>query len=135
MKYHQTSQFKKLRDQWYRKLAKSGFEDIEKLGHTSTEPVLITCTKISSMTLAKEVAQEYYVLITHRVSSEKFDCPEDEIVMRRISNGIRIKVISEELKSLGYKNERKTIRYIIRKYEQRWGIKKWKPEQLTYRKK
>lgn len=154
--------FKELQEIWYAKLATVGFVDIEKDGqlltsasypyrhigsktqkasypyrHVGSEDAKsITSNYFQRLDAFYRVLgakQLYFEMISSRVQVEKFDCDADEIIMRRTAEGAQIKAISEELKVLGHKNERKTIRYVIRKYEHRWNIKTWKPEQLTWR--
>ena len=65
------------------------------------------------------------------IKNEDWKDPVDKLVMIRHVQGKLIKDISQELKDRGYnKNHRQTIRFIIRKYELKWKIKNWKPEQL-----
>jgi hypothetical protein len=53
--------------------------------------------------------------------------------MFRVADGARNCEISRELREIGdpiCKGYRQTIMFIIRHYENLWGIKNWKPEQM-----
>lgn len=126
MKFHETEEFKKQKKDWYQKLKESGFKDIEVV--VGNEEKLRQYSK----GYANNDKLDYYQALTYYVSSESFDNETDEFIMIRCSNGTKIKDISDELKKNSKKrSHRETIRYIIRKYEVRWGIKNYKPSQLS----
>ena len=136
MRKKKINTFKQLQAKWYKKLAKTGFIDIEKgdrLKQHASHPYRNAYRSDEGGELLRDSKQKYFELLSYHIQIEKFDCSADEIIMKRISEGAKIKTISAELRKLGHKNERKTIRYVIRKYEHRWNIKNWKPEQLTRR--
>ncbi len=80
----------------------------------------------SAPKVVRESKQRYYELLGHGYSGEEFSDPVEKIVMERKSNGISIKQISIELKTLNQRSHRETIRHIIQKYEVKWGLRKQK---------
>ncbi len=83
-----------------------------------------------------ESKRRYFELIAQFFSDERwFEDDSDRLIMQRTSEGWTIAEISKELRSLGkFKFNRDTIRYIRRRYENKWGVRHWKPEQMVSRK-
>lgn len=131
----------KLKKEWEKKLKDSGFNDAEK--EINGERVLIENTTANSKfgilanyKLAAEVVREnkaeYFRVLYQKFSEEKsFEDSEDRLIMERTAEGRTIKEISDELKEklsnnrVRSKFNRNTIRYVRRRYENKWGIKKW----------
>jgi hypothetical protein len=129
MKFYETDDFKRQQQEWYGKLAEAGFND--------AETVIANDHKLKQYSCRREPLNNnklhYYQAITEYVNTQSFDCEIDEIVMFMRADGIKIKDISTELKKRGLeRSHRETIRYIIRKYEVRWGVKKYKPSQMSF---
>lgn len=143
-KFYKTKQFNELKQAWDKILENSGFVDIEK--EKNGERVLKTCSmsifyrrgpkNIEITDLIKDHRQSYYQLLAEHVAKElAFEDESDRIIMQRTSEGYKISEISLELKALNKaKFNRDTIRYVRRRYENKWGIKNWKPEQMVSRK-
>ena len=65
----------------------------------------------------------------------EFEDEADRLIMEWTAEGREIKEISIELKKLGMrKSYRNTIRFVRRRYEDKWGIREWKPEEMVSRK-
>lgn len=79
-----------------------------------------------------ENKRDYYQMLQRRVSQARFDSDLDRAVMMMKSEGALIVEICRALLKKGILKYRGTIRLIIRKYEHRWGIRHWKPEQMDY---
>jgi hypothetical protein len=141
MNYWHTDKFLRLQKKWDKKLAKSGFVDAER--RTEVDSVLksTSCNMVepsdrgSTQSVGVEAKRAYFELLADHVLSFEWTDRADELIMRRTSEGMRIVNVSKELKRLHLKCERKTIRYVIRKYESLWKIRKWTPAQLTYNRK
>lgn len=124
--------FKQLQKEWYSRLADEGFKDIEKHDDLS----LIHQWSSYVYRKAKDPyvrwsKQEYFMSMTECANTQPFDRDVDAIIINMVTDGKSIKDISKCLKDLHLKpSHRHSIRYIIRKYEHRWGIRTWKPEQL-----
>lgn len=138
MRKWQTTRFKELEAEWEKKLAESGFEDAEK--KIAGERVLKQSADYAYR--RKEHTEEYreaklayYSLISQKIHGTRFDDDSDKLIMEKTAEGWSIQEISRELKHLEMpKFNRDTIRYIRRRYETRWGIRHWKPEEMVSRK-
>jgi hypothetical protein len=120
VKFWTKAEFKELEYKWYKKLKRNGFKDIElSLGN---QRVIANPSK-----LRKDLynSQEYYRQLKVNLVGGSYDCKADRVVMSLRTEGVPIKSISAKLGSLGLKSHRETIRKIIRKYETRWGVRKW----------
>ena len=131
-KFWEDEGFKKIQNEWYKTLNKEGFEDAEKM--VGGEMVLTQRASNAyrqADLLIRSSKEDYFDLLTRMVQDQPFDDEVDKLVMTRLSEGISIKEISKELEQLGKRSHRQTIRFIKRKYENRWGIKTWKKEQMA----
>jgi len=72
----------------------------------------------------------YYSLLHSKVNSEKFENQIHEIIMAKAAEGAKICKIIEALEAKGKYIHRETVRFIIRRYEHKWGIREWTPKQL-----
>jgi len=130
--FWESDSFKKLQQKWYEKLKKSGFDDAERVvGDELKLKQRATNAYVQAPRVVRQAKLDYYRALCEYVHREKFKNEADELIMLRRSEGITIKQISKELKKLGFKHHRQTIRYVIRKYEHRWNIKKWSLDKLT----
>lgn len=133
-------EFKKLQDEWYAKLADSGFNDIEKF--VGGEWVLdikysdaAICRNMPDPFI-RELQEEYYRTLNHTLQNENvvFKKEIHRYILTRHSEGAKAKTISEELEEMGQYAHRHTIRFIVRRYESAWGIKNYRPTQLNKKK-
>lgn len=132
-KFYQTTEFKDLAKLWEEKLEKDGLPDIEK--HVGNRQVL----KQNSPNVyrqmdsfRREAKEDYFRIIGFCVQDLAFDNEVDKLVMEHKAKGAKITEICEALLKAGMSRYRRTVRLIIRKYEDRWGIRTWRPEQLKY---
>lgn len=84
--------------------------------------------------LERESRLDYYCIVSNLAQNTKFHNILDEIVMVKHSDGATIKEIVDILKLKGISRDRKTIRYIIRRWQMNWGIKIWSPRQMNLKK-
>ena len=124
-KFYQTDEFLRISKEWEKRLEKSGFIDAEKGQQTVIRYRQNDNEWIESKAL-------YYQALQECVSRARFDCEIDRIVMTLKAEGARITEICAALLANGFKKYRGTVRLVIRKYEAKWGIRTWKPEQLNY---
>jgi hypothetical protein len=77
--------------------------------------------------------EEYYRLISQYVSSETtvFRSEVDQYILTRHAEGAKHSAIVSELEARGISKHRHSIRFIIRRYEMAWGIKKYSDKQLN----
>lgn len=139
MRKWRSKEFEALQKEWDERLKETGFEDIEK--NIGGERVLKQSSDYAyrrkeHTQVYRENKLSYFMLLAEFLAKERnFDDESDRLIMMRTSDGWTIQEISQELKSLGKnKFNRDTIRYIRRRYENRWGIRAWKPEQMVSRK-
>lgn len=86
---------------------------------------------LKSNEYVRENKSDYYSLIMFYTENEKFTAEVDHVVMLRHAAGFRIQDICRELSFRGYPRHRQTVRFIIRHYENKWGVRKWTPIQLN----
>lgn len=112
--------FKQLKGEWYKKIQELGFVDIEdehgrlkqnasNSYRTSIQPVI-------------ESKLRYYELLGQMAHQETFRDHVERLIIERRSNGVKFKDICRELKEMGERCHKSTIRRIMRYYERKWGI-------------
>lgn len=106
-------QFLKLQQKWYRKLARSGFKDIESplkpgqpLKHWDSVDFQLDHTKESFLE-----RQRYYELAGQLLHDFHFKNKVDKKIWEMHSNGVSLTIISEKVKL-----HRNTVHRIIKKY-------------------
>lgn len=127
------TEFKEQQAAWYAVLKKSGFKDIE-VGDQLKQRA--TNAYKQATRVERHAKQEYFLLLSQyfREKAPEFDDSIDFFVMHRFALGRSNREICDALEALGHPRHRKTVMFIRRKYENRWGIRKWSPEQLRSRK-
>lgn len=148
-RFRKSSEFQKLKSDWDKKLKDSGFVDAEREVDGFVKLKVATSDtgrfgdifRHSKDKVKREAQQEYFHLLSQAVSrATDFEDDSDRLIMERTAEGKTIREISIELRSLlpedrqRSKHNRDTIRYVRRRYENKWGVKSWKPEQMTSRK-
>lgn len=147
-KFWTSEKFKKLKHKWEEKLKKSGFEDVEKEinGHVTLKSYSSCESRYAGIyrfapTVVREGKEDYYRILSQKVHLElNFEDESDKLIMEWTAEGRKVKDISEELKRLlpdgkqRSKHYRNTIRYVRRRYEDKWGIKSWTEEQMGLKK-
>lgn len=124
-KYWETKQFKELESHWYDLLQLNGFQDHEK--KVKGEMVLRQNAGNSyrgAEELEREMKALYYSIVKGKASTEEqFKDEVEKLVMHMRGEGIKIAKICEELRDMGERCHRQTVRQIIQKWEIRWGIR------------
>lgn len=128
--YWKTKKFKDLQGEWYEKLKSFGFKDLE---YQSNDTII--GFKSDESDVQREAKREYYSALAQYIKeyAPEFDDSIDYFVMYKFSIGYKNVQIRKELSAMGISRHKKTIMYIRRKYESRWGLREWKPEQLRSR--
>jgi hypothetical protein len=118
------AEFKQLQTEWYRKLADSGFRDVERSGRVGPSPTT------SEEILIRET---YYSRLNEAIYDEQteFRNEIDKHILTRHAEGAAINTIVNELREFGTPRQRKAIRFIIRKYVMNWGIRSFTRKQLN----
>jgi hypothetical protein len=125
--------FKELQSYWYSLLEKAGFKDQEILiGEElilKRPPFHYRNTQIKR----KELQEEYYKMMSEHALDEttQFSNQIDKYIILRHIEGVKQKQIVQELLECGTPKSRRSVRVIIRRYEMRWGIRYYTPEQLN----
>jgi len=132
-KFYLTNEFKSLSKEWDQKLESEGLGDVEKSldgGRVLRQRSSNVYRQMDRTTIeAKEI---YFQQLNSCLQAADFDSEIDKIVMSLKAQGAKIIEICAYLTEIGKSRYRKTVRLIIRKYEDRWGIRIWRPEQLNY---
>lgn len=135
--------FKRLKREWDEKLRESGFEDAEK--EVGGERVLrqsadYAYRRKETVGVIRECKLEYFTLLSQKIEETRFEDGWDRLIMEMTAEGKSIREISDHLKALipkgrkRTKHNRMTICYVRRRYEHKWGIRTWKPEEMQSRK-
>jgi hypothetical protein len=136
------AEFRELQKHWYRKLKASGFEDIEtmdkhgmRLKNEHRRFFRSRGDRDRDMWQSTfiEAKITYYLNITQKVNDPKtkFKRDLDRIIMTMHSDGFNKCEIVKFLAAFGYTRHRKSVTYLIRRYEDEWGLKKYTQKQLN----
>lgn len=133
--FWKSQEFKDLQAEWYARAAASGFVDIEDEKNLEQKDFFKQRIRDPAQVRTKmqrDIRREYYLLLAQYIAEKapEFDDSIDYFVMHKFSVGFTNAQIVKALAELGKTRHRKTVMYIRRKYEDRWGIRKWKPEEL-----
>ncbi len=132
MTFWETKHFKALQRAWYQRLKDQGFQDAEEL--IGTELVLRQTAAHpyrGQDQLGRESKEAYYYFVAQQIDDTVFATDIDRLIMLRHSEGRKICHIVAELEELGMGRTRDTVRYRIRVYEMKWGIRQYTPKQLN----
>lgn len=138
-KFWKTPKFRLAAAEWEARLKASGFKDAEKTWNG--ERVLKQTAdhaywRRGTSDLVREAKLTYFLALAQHITNERrWSDKSDRFIMERTAEGWTIKEISVAMEKAGLrKSNRDTIRYIRRRYEHRWGIRKWTPQQMVSRK-
>lgn len=132
MEFWKSRQFKILYNSWNQKLKDSQFEDAEiDLKNDRQLKQRATNSYRQATELEREARLEYFLTIGNLANETRFPTALDEYVMLRHSEGASIKEIVAEIRDFSIRRDRKTIRYIIRRWQEIWGIRSWSPHQMN----
>ena len=154
MTYWKSSEFKELQQAWYQKLAEHGFDDVETMVgdelllrqhaaeayrslrlikrkiYRSDEGDIVRIARTELNWTARHAKEDYFRIISSMAQTSEFKNEVDRIVIVRFAEGKKACEICEELKQRGTPRYRHAIRFIVRRYEMQWGLKKYTPRQL-----
>lgn len=125
MKYYQTHVFRETQREWKKRLKDSGFKDIE----NDKQHIVGSNLSSDNKKVSKQERFDYFRMIINKLYSDSLVVPpdinpRDLIVMAMRGNGYLLKQIAKENKI-----DRRTVRFIIRRYEHLWGIRFWTKKQ------
>jgi hypothetical protein len=133
-----SKEFKNLQKIWYAKLAKDGFDDQEKIVGNESKLKQNSANVYRQASQTEIEAKEiYFKSVSDKVNDlrTEFDSIIDKMIMACVSKGMFISETCKYLKDKGKSRNRETVRLIIRKYEDLWKIRSWKPDQLKHKSK
>jgi hypothetical protein len=132
MKFWEKPGFKKLKEKWYAIIEKDGFVDVESdAGSRDYLKQWAGNIYKNESPVAREAKESYFSLLSSCAQREKdYSTVIDAIVMQQAALGISAQDIVAYLKVCGYSRERRTVGFIIRRYEHKWGIRKWTEKQM-----
>jgi hypothetical protein len=132
-KFYETLEFKEVSKEWEEILEKGGLPDIEKQLGEQRGLRQNSSNVYRQMDPVRRQAKElYFQQLGKCLHSACFDENVDRVVMVLRARGSKIIEICEALAKLDMARCRGIVRFIIRKYEHKWGIRNWKPHQLDY---
>ncbi len=131
MTYWRTKHFKALQIEWYEKLKDTGFDDAEELIGEEMLLRQIAAHPYRGMDdLGITTKKAYYRFMSQMVEDTKFESSVDYLILKLFAEGTKIHSIVEALTQIGSKRGRDTVRFTIRKYEMKWGLRMYSPKQL-----
>lgn len=102
MSQHKTPEFKKLQEQWYKKLKKSGFKDIEQ-----NEDRLMVWDSTEFQKNYSEIKfkarESYYRMAEHFLTNHKFTSEAERYTWQLHSEGKSIREIIKLMRARGFK--------------------------------
>lgn len=132
-KFYETHEFKEVQKEWEQKLENEGLPDIEKvIGNHKTLKQSASNVYRQMEPTRREAKESYFRELSSYACSTSFDCEVDWFVMTLKADGAKITEICAVLWAFGMRKYRRTVRLIIRKYEERWGVRHWEPSKLKY---
>lgn len=132
MTYWRTKHFKAIQTEWYEKLKDDGFDDAEELIGEEMMLRQIAAHPYRGMDdLGITTKKAYYRFLSQRVQETQFESSIDYLILSLFSEGTKIHSIVKALEAVGDRRCRGTIRYTIRKWEMRWGLREYSLKQLN----
>jgi FixJ family two-component response regulator len=129
-KFYQTPEFKELQSRWDEILIEAGFADAEKTKNGDRVLKNRAASHFQSVSEAKRNAKiEYFELIAKYYFTTVFQNPRDKFVLGLVAEGLNNRQIVKSLEKNGYHLHRKTVMFIVRRYEHEWGIRFWTAKQ------
>lgn len=108
---------KKLQETWYKKLADSGFEDIEADEWNLKKSFKSTMLKTKHGLIRSgrwQASHDYYYMAEHFLNSHVFKSKLDRIIWEYHSNGISVRDIGDLLKEVGINTSHQTVYITIK---------------------
>lgn len=140
MKKKPSDEFLALQKEWYDKLKECGFNDIEILKGNQFElkddpywKSLMKDWANASKTVIQEANANYYRIIDEWLSDPEtpFRSPFDRMIMQMHSEGRKKIEIFNALREARCPKSLATIRFIIRRYEEKWGLMTYAMNQMN----
>ncbi len=132
MTYWKTQDFKALQQAWYGRLKAEGFQDAEEViaGELLLKQVAAHPYR-GADDLTRSTKEDYFRVMAQAVQDAEFDSEVDRLILTAYAEGKKIKAICDELAGMGQTRGRATVRYKVRLYEMRWGMREYSPRELN----
>lgn len=134
MPFWKDQAFKALQQQWYKRLEESGFEDAEEMvgGELCLKQTAASAYKALD-DITRKSKEAYFVFVAQKVEETVFTSTVDRIILSGHASGKKICHIVKDLESNGVRRGRDTVRWKIRTYEMKWGLRTYTPRELHRR--
>lgn len=135
MTFWKRPDFKALQKAWYERLSAEGFEDIERV--VGDDLVLRQTASYAyeayggADPITRDSKEAYFNFVAQKVQETVFTRDVDRIILTHHAEGKKIRHICEHLESIGKRRCRGTIRFRIRVYEVKWGLRQYTAKQLN----
>lgn len=131
MRYWETKDFKALYKIFEQKLKEGGFIDAERTIDGKRMLIQYSSNVYRQAPAVDREAQiDYYSLVGEYIEKTVFKTKLDERIMRLVADGEKISEIVRKINTTGIYVHRQTVRFIIRRYENKWKIKNWNSKQM-----
>lgn len=133
--FWRTKKFRELYKTWNEKLKESEFEDaeIDLKGDRALKQKAANSYR-QATELERDTRFEYFRILGSLANHSEFKCELHKTIMLKHADGSTIKEIVEAIRLEGITKDRKTVGYIIRRYQHKWGLKHWTPKQMKIKK-
>lgn len=117
----------KLLNKWEKKLQSSAKEE-ESFSLKDRPQNMVLLDK--DVPLDVQLVCEYYDKLSKAVSNNSFESEIEQIIIEQKSKGQKICEIVNYLAKRRKRIHRETVRHVIRRFEHKWGIRKWTYKQM-----
>lgn len=112
--------------EWNARLQDSGFFDME----LKSPPNTVSPLDGDQVSVSAQAKLEYHSKLYEKTNAEEFENKTHEHILRKRAEGAKIVDIVRELDSKGKPIHRETVRFIIRRFENKWLIRSWTIKQM-----
>lgn len=112
-----------LQKKWEKILEREGLEIVKPIKKTKLYQNI-------SLTTDVQARRDYYYQLGQCIAHYDFQNYQDREILVLHAEGKKIVEIVRELKEAGITLHRKTVGFIIRRYEHQWKIRLWNPKQM-----
>lgn len=128
-------QFEDLKNQWYEKLKQEGFKDIELISSHALPRRFVSMSK-EDRALIYTTSSEFFHKLQNEINKPQttFRNDVDKYILMQYASGVKITSIVKELAERGTPRYKEAVRFIIRRYEMAWNIRKYSEKQLGRKK-
>lgn len=123
MKHLKAKTYEELKTEWYAKLKKSGFEDIEDSNNENLKSWSTKFTRMGSPDIVIKAKEDYYRLAGQFLYDHSFKDKKEELIWKMHSEGVSIRKITFQLKKLGFTTYKFQVQKVLKKLTELMVIK------------